>query len=139
MDRSKNSRLTLVVALVAMLYPPLAIGAEDEPSHTGVYYGYLIDVRPDYSSVTARAAEKGVKRRRFYLDKQTKVYVDGKRKPRTELYCSDKVAIRYFGKGDLLVADAIYVVFGDFEPKDYVPKKQLVVIKKEEQKKESAH
>ena len=132
--------MILFLALLALLLCPPAAGAEEEVSHSGVYYGYLLDVRPDYSSVTARAEEPGVKRRRFYLDRQTRVYVDGKRKARTDLYYSDKVAIRYFGRGDLLVADAIYVVFGPFEPKDYIPKKKLVVIKKEEgEKKESAH
>lgn len=141
MDRSEKSRLILL--LLALLFVvPCAVCAEETISHTGIYYGYLTDVRPDFSSISAKAIEKGIKRRRFYLDKSTKIYIDGKRKTHSELYFSDKVAIRYFGKGDLLVADAVYVVFGEFEPQDYIAKKQLVVIKKEEgagEKKDSSH
>lgn len=65
------------------------------------------------------------------MDKATEVYVEKKRKKRNALYLGDKVAVRYFAKGKTVVADAIYVVFGEFVPKDYLKKKKLAVIKKE--------
>jgi hypothetical protein len=149
-DRSEDPRVTainfrrsctIVVVLFLLLSCQLALAAEPTPvpttsiapSHTGVFYGHILDIRPDLSAITVKPTDKNLKKRRhFYLDKKTLIKVDGKRSLATELYYGDQVAVRYFGKGDLLVADAVYVVFGEFEPKDYVLKKKVIVVKKQD-------
>lgn len=102
-----------------------------ELSYSGLYYGHLIDIRPDRSAVTVIPIDKSIHRQRFYVDKKTIVVVNGKRSAFTNLYYGDKVAVRYFATDKTAVADAIFVVFGDFVPKDYLPKKNIRVVKKE--------
>jgi len=132
MDRSKNSRVTPLFFFFLSFLAASPVAAESDPTHSGIFMGYLVDVRPDYSSVTVKPIDKAERRRRFYLDKKTTVSVDGKRSKKEEIYYGDKVAVRYFGKGGNLVADAIFVEFGEFEPKNYIKKKKIVVVPKAE-------
>ncbi len=104
------------------------------PSFAGIFYGHLIDVQSDRSAITVKPIDKSQSRKRFYLDKSSQVFVDGKRAKPADFYFGDKVAVRYFGLGPYLVADGIYVVFGEFQPKNYIVKKKAVVVKLGEDK-----
>jgi hypothetical protein len=150
MDRSKIKRIIycsiwfLLLVPNAMSAPTKVVKttkAEPKNSYSGILYGYIQDVRPDFSAITVKPIEKGEKRHRIYIDRSTAVFVDKKRKKQSSLYLGDKVAVRYFGQGMTIIADAIYVVFGEFVAKDYIEKKIFTVVKKDtaEKGKEGAH
>ena len=152
MDRSKIKRVILLVLVLLSLslvpnakaLPTKAASPtkeEQKDSYSGILYGYIQDVRPDFSAITVKPIEKGERRHRIYVDKSTSVFVDKKRKKKTSLYLGDKVAVRYFGQGMTIIADAVYVVFGEFVPNDYIERKRLLVIKKDagEKGKEGDH
>ena len=140
MDRSKVKRVILSLLILNFVHFALLVTAsvaeqpqsvkQKKTTYTGILYGYIHDVRPDFSAITVKP-EGGAKRRyRIHLDPKTIVYVDKKRKKSSDLFLGDKVAVRYFGQEVIRVADAVYVIFGEFVPKDYVKKKKLLPIKK---------
>ena len=134
MDRSKIKRV-IVTFLFSLLFLSNSQAApvnndRNSTAFAGILYGYINDLRPDFSAITVKPIENSDKRHRVFIDPTTQVYVNKKKRKSSALYLGDKVAIRYFGRGTTIVADAIYVVFGEFVPKDYVIKKKMVVIKK---------
>ena len=134
MDRSKIKRVILSVLFsLFLLSDSQAAPANNEQnnSYAGILYGYIHDVRPDFSAITVKPIEKGDRRHRVNLDQSTQIFVNKKRRTKNSLYLGDKVAIRYFGRGTTILADAVYVVFGEFVPKDYVVKKRVAVVKKD--------
>ena len=104
---------------------------EQSIGYSGTVYGFIHNVQPDFSVITLKPIDNTDRRHKIYLDKSTSVFIDKKRKSRLSLYLGDKVAVRYFGRGTTIVADAVYVVFGEFVAKDYIVKKRLAVVKKD--------
>jgi len=111
--------------------PQKAEKKEQSIGYSGTVYGFIHNVQPDFSVITVKPIDNTDRRHKIYLDKSTSVFVDKKRKSRSNLYLGDKVAVRYFGRGTTIVADAVYVVFGEFVAKDYIVKKRLAVVKKD--------
>ena len=91
--------------------------------YAGIYYGNIINLDDKSLSITVKGIEPSKGRELFYLDKKTRVQVGKKKSKFESLYFGDKVAVRFFGEGRVSLADAIFVVFGPFQPKDYQPSK----------------
>ena len=100
----------------------------------GLFFGHILFVDPEKKYVFIKPSDRHYPRKLFYLDRRTKVYLtgEGKRRKATveELREGSKTALRYFSRDTLAVADDIYLVSGDFEPRLY--QKQLAVKKKTE-------
>lgn len=94
-----------------------------KPSYSGIYYGNIINLDDKSLSITVQGVEPSKGRELFYLDKRTRIQVGKKKAKFDSLYFGDKVAVRFFGEGQVSLADAIFVVFGPFKPKDYQPSK----------------
>jgi len=110
-----------------------AFAIEKKISYEGIYYGYILDVevdpvRSEPRSITIQAIEPRSQKVRFYLDRQTEVYEERKRKKKSFLEVGQKTAVRYFGQAKINLAEAVYVVEGDFEPDKY--KKKIYVAPK---------
>ena len=134
MDRSKIKRVGLIILFCFFFLSdcqaaPQSINQNN--GYSGILYGYIHNIRPDFSAITLKPIQIGDRRHRINLDQSTLVFVNKKKRQTSSLYLGDKVAVRYFGCGTTIMADAVYVVFGEFVPKDYVVRKRLLIIKKE--------
>lgn len=105
-----------------------AFSAESAPRVTsaGTYYGHIVDIEPDGVSITVKPIDPKLPRQRFYLDKQTKFRVDGKVSKFQNIFRNDKVAVRFFAEEKVALADEVFVVFGEFKPEDYKPKRRVM-------------
>jgi hypothetical protein len=132
MDRPKIKRVifSFILCVSILSDSKAAPVVDDNSSFQGTLYGFVHDVRPDFSAITVKPTETSDHRHRVNIDSSTQVFINKKKRKSNALYLGDKVAIRYFGRGTTIIADAIYVVFGEFVPKDYVIKKKFIVVKK---------
>ncbi len=93
------------------------------PLTAGLFYGTLISKDDIGFRISVMGLPPSAGRRVFYLDQATKYY--GEKKKRISLKKFDpstKVAVRFFAEGNLAVAKHLFLVEGEFVPKDYVIK-----------------
>lgn len=123
--------LTLLVLHSCSAYSLVSSVVAEEESieipeqHEGLFYGSLYFIHPEKISIVVKPRPDNQLNRlpntvhRFYLDKYTRYFVDSERASAEDLVPGDKVAVRYWAEGRLAVADKVYVVFGEFDPRDY--------------------
>ena len=108
-----------------------------EPPYGGIFYGEIASVDPDGSSIFVVPIDKHYSRKVFYIDKFTDYFIDGEPDELDSLHISQRVAVRFFGEQTIRVAEAVYVVSGEFNPEDYQSaKKKKRAEKKVKEKKE---
>ena len=108
-----------------------------EPPYGGIFYGQISSVDPEGSSIFVVPLDKHYSRKIFYIDKFTDYFIDGEPDELESLHINQRVAVRFFGEQAVRVAEAVYVVSGEFNPEDYRPvKKKKAAGKKEAGKKE---
>jgi hypothetical protein len=91
----------------------------------GIFYGEIASVDAEKNSIFILPLDRRHNSRKtFYLDRFTEYYVDGELDELDSLHIKQKVAVRFFGEPNLRVADAVYVVSGEFNPDDYRPTKK---------------
>ena len=133
-----------LVLLFALLLMPLLAGAQETSEeeakvkkaslekekkkpfyHQGLFYGSLYYVHPEHVSIVVKPEpDQRYNRlpnepRRFYLDKLTKYFVDGQKAKKEDILSGDKVAVRYWAEDRLGIVEAIYVVYGEYDPRLY--------------------
>lgn len=92
----------------------------------GIYYGRLGHISEDRRVIVAYPVTKPRRRQTFYLDKQSAVYREKKLVSSKSLKLGEKIAVRYFGEDSLLIVDAVYLVKGEFVPRDYLAVRKAV-------------
>lgn len=114
---------------------PAAYSSSEKPvappvDVAGLYLGRILALDAARRFIYVVPASEGVSRKRFYLDQRT-LYRRGKKRAKfSDLDIGTKVAIRFFARDDLAIADGIFIVEGEFNPSDYkMPAKK--VLKKE--------
>lgn len=97
---------------------------KDQGPIGGIFYGEIASVDISRNSIFVLPLDKHhYPRKIFYIDKYTDYFVDGEPGELDSLRIKQRVAIRYFGEPALRMADAVYVVSGEFVPDDYKPAK----------------
>ena len=102
---------------------PPQLNLAKRPATRGLFYGHVWFIDDNLVSFTVKPTDHALPRRRFYLDSKTTVKMGKKNVGRDGLYLGDKVAVRYFSNQGIFVADAVFIVEGEFVPADYLPKK----------------
>lgn len=86
----------------------------------GLYYGYIEAVDAEGTYVFLRPlTPKGYTRKMVYIDRVTDVLKNKKGIRVRDLEVEQKVVVRYVAYDKLMLADAIYVVDGKIDPRDF--------------------
>lgn len=98
-------------------------GGKKPTYNAGVFFGHILYVDPHERFIFARPTDPKYSRQSFYLDAATLFtrMEEGKAKAisKADLVDGDKVAIRYFARNELSLADEVFVVVGQFQPEVY--------------------
>ena len=86
---------------------------------SGLYYGYILAVDPKKKFIFVMPYEEDLPRRRFYLDSRTIYRRDGKKAKLSDLEIGTRVALRFFARNDLALADGVFIVDGDYDSTQY--------------------
>ena len=141
MDRSKGK----VILLNRVLLPSLAVAifallgvsssfsqnqSQDKSKNqpvvsTGIYYGFVEEIDAKKRAIFVRPAQRGFSRKLFYYDADTNVFLGERLSKVTKIEPSHKVAVKYFASDAIAIADEIFVVFGEFNPRLYKKKRKL--------------
>lgn len=95
------------------------ISEEWKGERSGFFYGHIVDIDERWYSITVKPIDPKFRRKRFYLDKQTKYFNDTKKTNFSDVYLGDKVAVRFLAEGYIALAEAVYVVPGEFMDESY--------------------
>jgi hypothetical protein len=98
---------------------------------SGIFYGHISFLDPQQQAIVVTPIDKSLPRYQFHLDRKTVFRIEKKKVPYSKLALGNKVAVRYFAENRRAIADEVFVVAGEFVPKDYL-KKIKVKTKKEE-------
>ena len=142
---SRAIRRTLaIVILLSML--PLNAAAEEgngpkpKPpekelvSSTGLYLGRLVRVDEKFRFIFVSPLSGNGHRRTFYLDSRTLLREMRKPVKKERLVPGRRVGIRFLREDDVAVAEGVFLIVGEVNPRDFqMPKKKR---KKEEGEKE---
>lgn len=90
---------------------------------SGVFFGHIVFIDSGGRFLFIGPTNREFSRKYFYLDQKTRYtfVIEGRRKKRSfdDLIEGQRVAVRYFSRDRLAVADEVFVVFGEFEPGAY--------------------
>ena len=103
-------------AAAAPAHKPSAPPAE---SIGGFFFGRVLSVDPKNRFIYLRSVDAPSVRKLFYLDKKTQFREKKKRIRPSVFKPGDQAAVRFFARGELALADALYLVKGEFNMKDY--------------------
>lgn len=90
----------------------------------GIFMGHLLHIDPQGQSIFVKPIKQDKPRRTFYLSDKT-IFTeiesgDKRKKRRLENFIEgQKVAVRYISEGQTFVADEVFLVKGEFQPKEY--------------------
>jgi hypothetical protein len=102
---------------------PAAEDTKEQPKEpvqiSGVYYGYIQEINPQRHFLFISPIDPALPRKMFFFDAKTIVTEDKIDKEFSVLKQGHKVAVLYFGQDDLFVAEQVFIVTGEFEPKEY--------------------
>lgn len=108
--------------------PPEAQPEQSEVYTAGLIMGTLDSLDDNGRFLAVRVPREGSRRKTVYLDKQTQYYKENKPSAASELLVGQKIAVRFIADGSLVLADAVFLVEGEFEPEAYLkarkPKKR---------------
>ncbi len=96
-------------------------GSKASPAESvgGFFFGRVLSIDTQRRFVYLRSVDAPNVRKLFYFDKKTQFREKKKRIKFTEFEPGAQAAVRFFGRGETAIADAIFLVKGEFNMKDY--------------------
>lgn len=85
----------------------------------GFFFGRVLSVDPQNRYIYLRSVDAPAVRKLFYFDKKTQFREKKKRIRPSAFEPGDQAAVRFFARGELALADALFLVKGEFNMKDY--------------------
>ena len=85
----------------------------------GFFFGRVLSVDPSRRFVYVRSVDEPPVRKMFYFDRQTQFREKKRRINFAAFEPGDQVAVRFFARGETAIADALFLVKGEFNMKDY--------------------
>ncbi len=120
---TKLIKSCLLLLLQAVFIPPLSHAIPPPPAvqetTVGIYFGFIHVIDTDQKILMVVPIDSRLPRKTFYLDNQTLYQEDKKKIAKTKFHRGQKVAVRYFAEGMTAIADVVFLVSGEFEPRKY--------------------
>ncbi len=110
---------SIVLAAEASKTQKKTVEANKGRPTAGIFYGKVAYIDTEKRFIFVKPLDSQLSRKTFYIDPNTGIIKDGYTVTFDELPIDQKIALRYFGRELLWVADEIFVVNGEFEPSRY--------------------
>lgn len=87
---------------------------------SGIFLGTIAFVDPDGLAIAVLPIEQELDKRLFHVDSRTHYMRDQRRTNYSALKVGDKVAVRYIAEDEFTLAEAVFIVLGEFDHSQYL-------------------